>query len=111
MENLSIGQIVLASFLFSDLIGKKLRPCYIVGISEFDDIILCQITSQPYQSKRAVSLLVTDFKKGTIVSDSYIRPDKLATLDIKLVKQVLGTVTDEKSEQVKQVLKNILALE
>lgn len=112
MENLSIGQVVLASFPFSDLTTTKLRPCFIIGIAEFDDIVLCQITSNRYGSKRAVSLLKSkDFAEGSIVTDSFIRPDKIATLDRQTIKQVLGTVTPTKQLEVKDSLKEFLEID
>lgn len=81
MEDLSIGQIVLVSFPFSDLSSIKLRPCLVIGIAEFNDIVLCQITSNKYASNRAISLKRSDFNQGSIITDSFIRPDKIATLD------------------------------
>lgn len=110
MENLSVGQVVLATFPFSDLTSKKLRPCFIVGIAEFDDVVLCQITSQRYESKKAVALRMTDFQNGSIIRASYIRPDKLATLDKRTIKKVLGSVTDSKLKEVKEFLKDIFEI-
>jgi mRNA interferase MazF len=110
MENLSVGQIVLASFPFSDLSSKKLRPCYIVGVAEFDDVILCQITSQRYDSIRAIDLQADDFIKGNIIRKSYIKPDKIATLDKKTIKQVLGVAKDTKVTEVKKALSDILEI-
>lgn len=110
MENLSVGQIVLATFPFSDLTSKKLRPCFVIGIAEFGDIILCQITSQRYDSKRAVTLRTTDFQKGSIVRDSFIRPDKIATLDSQTIKKVLGSATNSKISEVKDALIKIFEI-
>lgn len=110
MESLSTGQVVLATFPFSDLTSQKLRPCFIVGIAEFDDIVLCQITSQQYESKRAVVLSPNDFKQGSIVRASFIRPDKLATLDKSTIKQILGTVKDVKLREVKRALKDFFEI-
>lgn len=110
MENLSVGQVVLATFPFSDLTSKKLRPCLIVGIADFNDVVLCQITSRRYESKRAVALLLADFKQGSIVRNSFIRPDKLATLDKATIRQILGTVTDAKLKEVKQELKDFFEI-
>ena len=111
MERLSIGQVILAAFPFSDLSSTKLRPCLIIGIAEFNDIVLCQITSNKYGSKRAVSLRKSsDFVEGSIVTDSYIRPDKIATLDRQMIKQVLGTVTPQKQAEVKAGLKEFLEI-
>lgn len=110
MEKLSIGQVVLATFPFSDLTTTKLRPCLIVGIAEFNDVALCQITSQSYQSKRAVSLKSNDFIRGSIVTDSFIRPDKIATLDKSMIKKVLGALNNTKLHEVKEKLKVFLEI-
>ena len=110
MEELSIGQVVLAVFPFSNLSSNKLRPCFVIGIAEFDDIVLCQITSKSYSSKRAIALLQADFSHGSIVTDSFIRPDKIATLDRAMIKRVLGTVNDIKLGEVKSSLKEFLEI-
>jgi mRNA interferase MazF len=110
MEDLSIGEVVLAIFPFSNLATNKLRPCLIIGIAEFNDIVLCQITSQQYQSKRAVTLLRSDFIRGTIATDSFIRPDKIATLDRSMIKQTLGTISKGKLNTVKLKLRVFLEI-
>ena len=110
MGSLSIGQVVLAAFPFSDMSSMKLRPCLIVGIAEFNDIIVCQITSQAYSSNQAISLSSDDFIKGTIALNSFIRPDKLATLDIKLVRAVLGTINSDVLHVVKIALATIFEI-
>jgi len=111
MENLSVGKVILASFPFSDLTAKKLRPCFILGIAEFDDIVLCQITSNRYRSKRAIALKPTDFNQGSIIRNSFIRLDKIATLDKRMVRRVLGSVTESKLREVKLALKEFLEIE
>lgn len=110
MEGLSIGQVVLASFPFSDLRSAKLRPCLVIGIAEFNDVVLCQITSNKYGSKRAITLKRDDFSQGSIVVDSYIRPDKIATLDKGMIKQVLGSISTAKLDEVKLKLKTFLEI-
>ena len=79
-------------------------------MADFNDILLCQITSNDYGSKTAISLTRSDFSQGSIVVDSFIRPDKIATLDNGRVKKVLGTVSNTKLDEVKQRLKNILEI-
>jgi mRNA interferase MazF len=110
MESLSIGQVVLATFPFSDLSSAKLRPCLIVGLADFEDILLCQITSKQYGSVKAIKLTKSDFSEGSIVVDSFIRPDKIATLDKARVKRKLGVLNASKTNEVKQKLKTILEL-
>lgn len=110
MESLSIGQVVLATFPFSDLSSRKIRPCLVIGLSEFNDIILCQITSQTYGGSRVIALGQTDFERGSIVTDSFIRPDKIATLDRGTIKRILGLLTGDKLGEVKLALKNLFEI-
>lgn len=110
MEDLSIGQVVLANFPFSNLEGVKLRPCLVIGIAEFNDVALCQITSKRYQSRRAVALTNNDFKEGSIVTNSFIRPDKIATLDKSMVRRTLGNVSDAKLAEIKHALQLFLEI-
>jgi len=87
-----------------------LRPCLVIGIAEFGDIILCQITSQRYSSKRAISLQATDFATGSIAVASYIRPDKIATLDMSMINRSLGTLTEPKLREIKLQLKAVFEI-
>lgn len=110
MESISIGQVILASFPFSDLTSRKYRPCLVIGLAEFDDIIVCQITSRHYTSKRAITLTKKDFQSGSIIVNSFIRPDKIATLDKKTATRILGTLNSTKLKKVKTVLKRVLEI-
>ena len=110
MESLSIGQVVLAAFPFSDLTTTKFRPCLVIGLAEFNDVLLCQITSRNYGSRKAVGLAKSDFVQGELIRDSFVRPDKIATLDKSKIKRVLGTINNIKLDKVKQSLKTILEI-
>ena len=110
MESLSVGQVVLATFPFSDLSSNKLRPCLVIGIADLNDILLCQITSKNYGSRKSVKLLKSDFSRGSIVINSFIRPDKIATLDRAKIKRKLGVITEVKLNEVKERLKIILEI-
>jgi len=111
VESIPTGAVVLARFPFSDLKSKKLRPCLVIGLAEFEDLILCQITSSSYGSQKAISLNKTrDFSKGSLITDSYIRPDKISTLDSSLVFRQLGLLNSVKIQEVKSILKKILEI-
>ena len=110
MGSLSVGEVVLARFPFSDLTSQKLRPCLVLGLAEFEDVILCQITSRSYRSKRAIALTKKDFRRGSIVVDSFIIPDKIATLDTSMIVRTLGELKKAKLDEVKAVLKKVLEI-
>ncbi|MBP9738586.1 type II toxin-antitoxin system PemK/MazF family toxin [Candidatus Saccharibacteria bacterium] len=100
----TVGSIVLVRFPHSDLKSYKLRPALVVAHAEFNDLILCQITSKGYTSKHAVPLGISDFATGKLPVESFIRPDKIFTADKGLVTTVLATV----SERIMKATKNRL---
>jgi len=69
------------------------RPALVLAVVEFDNLILCQITSRPYSSKTAVRMEASDFAKGKLPVVSYVRPDKLFTADTSIIKDSTGELT------------------
>lgn len=100
MGKFAVGQVVSSAFPFSNLTTKKLRPAVIVAIGDFDDIILCQITSKTYSSSKPIILAISDFVEGKLPLDSYVRPDKLFTADQSIVQKVYGTIGPRKLQQI-----------
>jgi mRNA-degrading endonuclease toxin of MazEF toxin-antitoxin module len=90
MEKFTVGSVVLVAFPFSNLKGKKIRPALVLAKVEFDNLILCQITSKAYSSKIAIRIDSTDFVEGSLPVVSYIRPDKLFTADTSIIENVAG---------------------
>jgi|SRR5579862_1815691 len=93
MEEFAVGNVVLVAFPFSNLKSKKIRPALVLAHVEFDNLILCQITSKPYSSKSAIRIEATDFKKGGLPLISYVRPDKLFTADTSIIENTSGILT------------------
>ena len=56
MAYISVGDIVFVHFPFSDLSKSKLRPALVLADAGKSDLILCQITSQPYTDIKAIVL-------------------------------------------------------
>ncbi len=99
--SLRVGSVVLVTFPFSNLKGRKVRPALVLANVEFDNfnakhqdfLILCQITSKPYTSKIAISIKSEDFSKGSLPVVSFVRPDKLFTADATIIKDAVGQLT------------------
>ena len=107
MGKFAVGSVVLVTFPFSNLKGQKVRPALVLANVEFNNLILCQITSRPYTSKISISLKPADFATGGLPIISYVRPDKLFTADTTIIKKTVGQlITATKNS----VLKNIRAL-
>jgi mRNA interferase MazF len=98
MEKFTVGSVVLVSFPFSNLKGKKIRPALVLAQVEFDNLILCQITSKSYSSKTAISLEKSDFSEGSLPLKSFVRPDKLFTADRSIISGLAGKLTITKKK-------------
>lgn len=107
MDKLTVGSVVLVTFPFSNLKGQKVRPALVLANVEFNNLILCQITSKPYTSKISICLKPADFAKGSLPVISYVRPDKLFTADMTIVKKTVGKLSPKTKDS---VLSNIRAL-
>ena len=90
MGKFTVGSVVLVTFPFSNLKGNKIRPALVLAQVEFDNLILCQITSKPYSSKTAIRIESADFAQGSLPVVSFIRPDKLFTADATIIKSIVG---------------------
>ncbi len=102
-----VGSVVVIHFPFSNLKSSKFRPALVVARAEFENVILCQITSKSYTSSSAIVLKKTDFSNGQLPLTSYIRPDKIFTADLSIISSVVGHL---KSAKLDKVLKKIRAL-
>jgi len=106
----AIGEVVLVSFPFSNLKGQKLRPALVLSKAEFDNLILCQITSKPYSSKLAIRIDRNSFKRGKLPIVSYVRPDKLFTADAIIIRKTAGQLTLSKTNLILKSVRKIFSL-
>jgi len=100
MEGLVKGDVVVVPFPFSGLSQAKRRPALVVAQLEGDDLILCQITSQPLSDRYSIPLHETDFASGGLKQDSHARPNRLFTADAALILSRAGHVTSDKVHEV-----------
>jgi len=100
MAIIPIGAVVFVCFPFSDLSQHKIRPALVLADVGRDDLLLCQITSQPYTDKQAIVLRQDNFNSGNLIKVSYIRPGKIFTANISIVKKVVAQVNSETRQAV-----------
>ena len=93
MGAFAAGAVVLVPFPFSDLSQSKLRPAVLLADAGRGDLVLCQVTSNPYGDPLAVELLAPDFSNGSLQLTSYARPGKLFTASERLIVRQVGTLT------------------
>ncbi len=103
------GDIVLIPFPYSDLTGSKLRPALILSnstLNNTEDRICCLITS--HKPEQGISL-DSKYLQGTLPFTSWVKAQRLFTIDIKIVKKKLCKIKasfyDSVLEQVESYIK------
>ena len=89
------GELLLVPFPFSDLSAAKRRPVLaLTGPDGYGDFIALPVTSRP-QAEHGVPLTSADLVRGVLPAPSWIRIDRIVTLNASLVVKTIGRVTDE----------------
>lgn len=100
MEGLVKGDVVVAPFPYSDFTQLKVRPALVLAVLQGNDLILCEITSQSVRNQYAIPISNTDFNTGALSQNSNIRPEKITTIDRRLIRYKAGSLQPEKLEEV-----------
>lgn len=108
MEKLVSGDIVVVPFPFSNLLTAKKRPALVIVNLDSDDLILCQITSQIRVDQYAESINELDLTQGRLEFESFVRCDKLFTLDKSLILYKFGSISSKKLTKVKDKIISII---
>lgn len=110
MAKFTVGSVVLVAFPFSNLKGQKVRPALVLAKVEFDNFILCQITSKSYTSKTAIRIEEDSFAKGGLPVTSFVRPDKLFAADETIIKNTVGLLNPKAKNKVLQSVRKLFPL-
>ncbi|MEO5333069.1 MAG: type II toxin-antitoxin system PemK/MazF family toxin [Magnetococcus sp. YQC-5] len=87
------GDLVLIPFPFSDFAINKKRPVLILTLPDrYEDFIGLAVTSTPMQ-EAALPLNTASMLQGLLPKPSWVRLDKVYTLDTGTVIRSLGKVT------------------
>ena len=96
-----VGEVVVLPFPQTDLKAGKRRPALVLADLEGDDLILCQITSQARSDEYSVVLTGSDFERGRLAADSYIRPNRLFTVETSVILYAAAKVKEAKLQETK----------
>jgi len=100
MEGLVKGEVIVIEFQFSNLVQAKRRPVLIIKIPKGDDIIVCQITGKSYERSVEIPIKKEDFHKGNLKVESFMRLDKIFSIEKSLVKYKVGRLRQEKFNEI-----------
>lgn len=104
-----IGEVVVFPFPQTNLQSGKRRPAIVVADLKGDDLILCQITSQTRSDGYSIPLTAADFERGRLVRDSFIRPNRLFTVEQSLILYAAGKVKSEKLNEIRAKIRGLFA--
>jgi len=108
LERFIKGDIVITPFPFTDLSGNKRRPALVLTDLRGEDMILCQITSQPTEDIFALPIKLEDFVLGSLPKGSFIRPSRIFTAEKTIILRRAGKITPELMNKVIDVIIYIL---
>src|SRR5215204_1235598 len=86
------GDLLLVPFPFTDLSAAKRRPVLALTAPDgYGDFVALPVTSRP-QSAHGVPLTRADLMRGSLPTASWIRTDRIVTLNASLVVKSIGRV-------------------
>lgn len=103
------GDVVIVPFPQTDLKPGKLRPALTLVDLSGDDLILCQITSQARFDGFSITLGAADFVRGKLPITSFIRPNRLFTVDQAVIVRIAGRVSPTKLQEALAAARTILS--
>lgn len=102
------GDVVVIPFPFREAVGAKLRPALILATLGNNEAITCMIISTEIADGYSIALNQQDFAAGDLPHASFIRPNRLFTIDTGIVVKPRGTIHSAKLAEVTTMLKRIL---
>jgi mRNA interferase MazF len=119
MVRLRRGDIVLADLPFSDASGSKVRPALVVqndaNNRRLDDVILALVTSATHRAvteptQLLIDITTTDGRQSGLLHSSAVKCEHLLTLHQKLVKRVVGRLSDASMKEIDACLRVALGI-
>ncbi|MEX0611526.1 MAG: type II toxin-antitoxin system PemK/MazF family toxin [Pirellulales bacterium] len=103
------GDVVVLPFPQTNLRPGKHRPALVVVDLAGDDLILCQITSQARHDSYSISLETNDFQSSQLAVRSYVRPNRLFTVEQSVILYTAAHVTSVKLDETLAKLRQLFS--
>jgi mRNA interferase MazF len=102
-----VGDVVVLPFPQTNLQAGKRRPAMVVADLPGDDLILCQITSQARSDAFSISLTTNDLERGQLAVASYVRANRLFTVEHTVILYTAATTKAAKVNEVRAAIRNL----
>ena len=101
------GEVVVIPFPQTDLARGKRRPALVLADLPGDDLILCQITSRQRLDGFSIPLDSSDFERGQLHQQSFIRSQRLFTVEGTVILYSVGKVHASKLSEALEKARNL----
>ena len=102
-----VGDVVLAPLPFTDLSEIKVWPAVVVADVGTQDWVLCQITSKSPAGDRQIPIGPIDMKRGRLRHESWVRPDRLYTVNERVFRHTIGRLSAAKHAEVAAAVRSL----
>ena len=103
------GDVVVLPFPQTNLQPGKRRPALVVVDLPGDDLILCQITSRAHRDNFSISLEQNDCESGQLHVRSYIRPNRLFTIEQSVILYTAARLNQAKLDEALAKLRQLFS--
>jgi mRNA interferase MazF len=87
------GDLALVPFPFTDLSSAKRRPVLLLADPDgYGDFLAVAVTSRPHHNN-AIAILDQHIGSGALPATSWVRTDRVVTLNAVLVSKVFGSAS------------------
>lgn len=107
LNNYGKGDIIITPFPFTDWTNTKRRPALIIKTHQ-EDAILLLITSKQQQEPHTSKITPQDFTQGKLHKTSYVKTNRIFTIDKKLIIKKAGTLNKQKTKEIQDKLITLL---
>ncbi|MGQ0536009.1 MAG: type II toxin-antitoxin system PemK/MazF family toxin [Methanobacteriota archaeon] len=109
---LDAGDLVLVPFPHTDLTAGKQRPALVLTSASYNaaspDAVIAYVTSLRQEGPWSVPVTSADLSTGALAKQSWVRVDRLATLDQRLVRKVAAKIGTGRLAEVRSRLSALL---
>ena len=105
-----VGDIVIVRFPYTDMRNAKLRPGLLVadvGYGNQLDWMVCQVTTQPLPDSRQIVLAPLDLAAGQLNERSWVRPDRMMTMNERIFGNTVARLTEAKTAEVLTAIRSL----
>ena len=102
-----VGDVILTLFPYTDLSNAKLRPAVVLAEVSMGDRVLCEITSSLQNRPEYIAITQQDMRTGRLRRASWVRSDRIFTLNRSLSTSTLGRLSDAKQAEISAAVRSL----